>query len=316
MVPKPPWGTDNAHSPSVRRCTEDAAALRVPGTEDGTRYLDASMTSLKEYADSRELALNLTLRELRSRYKRSVLGWTWSLLNPLASVVIYTIVFAGFLKVQAPPGNPSGLDSFVMFLLCGLIPWNFVSGSLTSSLDALVVNGNLIKKVYFPRELVVVSTVGSLLVTFFIELGVLCVVLLILGNMVVPWLPLVLVLVALLAAMMLGVGMMLSVLNVYFRDIKHFVNIALQILFYSAPIVYPPTLVPEHSSILGVDVPVRFLYNLNPLVRFIEAFRSVLYDLRFPRLVTLAYIVVWAVGMLAFGAWVFNRLEPRLAEEV
>jgi ABC-2 type transport system permease protein len=274
------------------------------------------MTTLKEYADSRELVLNLTLRELRSRYKRSILGWTWSLLNPLASVVIYTIVFAGFLSVQAPVGNPSGLDSFVMFLLCGLIPWNFVSGSLSSSLDALVVNGNLIKKVYFPRELIVVSTVGSLLVTLFIELGVLSVILLILGNMVLPWLLLALVLVALLAAMMLGIGMTLSVLNVYFRDVKHFVNIALQMLFYSVPIVYPATLVPEHSDILGIDVPVRFLYNLNPLARFIEAFRNVLYDLRFPRLATFAYIVVWAVVMLALGMWVFGRLEPRLAEEV
>jgi ABC-type polysaccharide/polyol phosphate export permease len=204
----------------------------------------------------------------------------------------------------------------VMFLLCGLIPWNFVSGSLSSSLDALVVNGNLIKKVYFPRELIVVSTVGSLLVTLFIELGVLSVILLILGNMVLPWLLLALVLVALLAAMMLGIGMTLSVLNVYFRDVKHFVNIALQMLFYSVPIVYPATLVPEHSDILGIDVPVRFLYNLNPLARFIEAFRNVLYDLRFPRLATFAYIVVWAVVMLALGMWVFGRLEPRLAEEV
>jgi lipopolysaccharide transport system permease protein len=297
-------------------CQEDPAAAPRRRTGDLNRYLDVGMTSLKDYADSRELVLNLTLRELRSRYKRSVLGWTWSLLNPLASVVVYTIVFAGFLNVQAPAGDPSGLDSFVMFLLCGLIPWNFVSGSLTSSLDALVVNGNLIKKVYFPRELVVVSTIGSLLVTFFIELGVLGVVLLILGNMVLPWLPVVLLLVALLAAMMLGIGMTLSVLNVYFRDVKHFVNIALQILFYSAPIVYPPTLVPKHSDILGIDVPVRFLYNLNPLARFIEAFRNVLYDLRFPRLATLAYIVVWAAGMLALGMWVFGRLEPRLAEEV
>jgi ABC-2 type transport system permease protein len=274
------------------------------------------MTSLKEYADSRELVVNLTLRELRSRYKRSVLGWTWSLLNPLASVVIYTIVFSGFLKVQAPIGDPSGLDSFVMFLLCGLVPWNFVSGCLGTSLDALVTNGNLIKKVYFPRDLIIVSTVGSLLATFFIELGVVCAVLLVLGNMVLPWLPIALLLVVLLAVMLLGMGMALSVLNVYFRDVKHFMSIALQVLFYSCPIVYPPTLVPEHSDILGREIPVRFLYNLNPFARFIEAFRDVLYDLRFPSLATLAYVVVWTLGMLAFGALMFHRFEPRLAEEV
>src|SRR5262249_53866405 len=160
---------------------------------------------------------------------------------------------------------------FVLFLLCALIPWNFVSNTITLSLDTLVGNGNLIKKVYFPRELLVASTVGSLLVTFAIELGVVCVIFLIAGNMVLPWIPLVILFVALLTCMQLGFGLVLSVCNVYFRDVKHFVGIALMALFYSAPIVYPVSLVPKESTILGVDVPVRRLYELNPLVRFIEA---------------------------------------------
>jgi ABC-2 type transport system permease protein len=274
------------------------------------------MTALSEYAGTRELVVNLTLRDLRSKYKKSVLGWTWSLLNPVASVVIYTVVFGVFLKVQPPRGDPSGLKSFVVFLLCALIPWNFVASALTASLDSLVGNANLIKKVYFPRELLVVSTVASLDVTLLIELGVLGVILLLVGNMVIPWIPLVLVLVAMLTGMLLGFGMMLSVWNVYFRDVKHFMSIALMALFYSAPIVYPVTLVPEHKEVLGVDVPVRFLYELNPLVRFIEAFRAVLYDLRFPSLGTMAYLVAWTAGALALGSVVFRRLEPRLAEEV
>ena len=274
------------------------------------------MASLREYVSARELLINLTLRELRSKYKKSVLGWTWSLLNPLSSVVIYTIVCSGFLDVQAPVGDPSGLSSFVFFLLCALIPWNFIAGSISLSLETLVANGNLIKKVYFPRELLVAATIASLLVTFAIELGVVCVILLIAGNMVLPWIPVAMILMALLTCMLLGVGMVLSVTNVYFRDVKHFVNIALQALFYSAPIVYPATLVPVHSTILGVSVPVRFLYNLNPITRFIEAFRDVLYNLRFPSLTTSLYLVGWAAGALAFGLWAFNKLEPRLAEEV
>ena len=211
------------------------------------------MASLQEYVSARELLVNLTLRELRSKYKKSVLGWTWSLLNPLSSVVIYTIVFSGFLHVQAPTGDPSGLQSFVFFLLCALIPWNFVAGSISLSLETLVANGNLIKKVYFPRELLVAATIASLLVTFAIELGVVCVILLIAGNMVLPWIPVAIVLMALLTCTVLGVGLILSVTNVYFRDVKHFVNIALQALFYSAPIVYPATLVPKESTILGRD---------------------------------------------------------------
>ena len=274
------------------------------------------MSALSQYAGTRELVVNLTLRELRSKYKKSVLGWTWSLLNPVASVVIYTIVFSVFLKVDPPRGDPSGLKSFVVFLLCALVPWNFMSSALTLSLDSLVMNANLIKKVYFPRELLVASSIASLDVTLLIELGVLGAILLIVGNMIIPWIPLVLLLVAMLTGMMLGWGMVLAVCNVYFRDVKHFMNIVIMALFYSAPIVYPVTLVPEHREVLGVDVPVRAIYELNPIARFIEAFRAVLYDLRFPSWSTIVYLLAWTVGSLLVGWWVFGKLEPRLAEEV
>ncbi|MBA2326431.1 MAG: ABC transporter permease, partial [Actinobacteria bacterium] len=136
---------------------------------------------MAEYSQARELAVNLTLRELRGRYKRSVLGWTWSLLNPLASVVIYSIVFSFFLKIEPPVGEPSGLHSFVLFLLCGLLPWNFLSSGANAAMGALVGNGNLIKKVYFPREILVGSAVAAHVITLLIELGVLVVVFLIGG---------------------------------------------------------------------------------------------------------------------------------------
>jgi ABC-2 type transport system permease protein len=274
------------------------------------------VTALREYAASRELLINLTLRELRSKYKKSVLGWTWSLLNPVASVAIYTLVFSVFLKIDPPRGVPSGLKSFVLFLLCALVPWNFVSSSLSATLDSIVGNANLIKKVYFPRELLVASTVGSLLVTFCIELGVVAAILLFAGNMVLPWIPVALFLMVLLTVMLLGWGLVLSVCNVYFRDVKHFINIAMQALFYSAPIVYPIRVVPVEKTILGVDVPVLDIYRLNPLVRFIEGFRDVLYNLRMPSLSTLLYLTAWAAGSLLLGLWAFNKLEPRLAEEV
>jgi lipopolysaccharide transport system permease protein len=274
------------------------------------------MTRLAEYANARELTWNLTLRELRGRYKRSVLGWTWSLLNPLSTVLVFSIVFKLFLKVEPPVGDPSGLHNFALFLLCGLIAWNYLAGSISTSMDALVGNRNLIEKVYFPREILVVSTVLSLLVSLLIELGVLAVILLIVGNMVLPWIPVVLVLVAIQTLFVLGVGLMLSVLNVYFRDVKHLMAIVLQALFYSAPIVYPVTLVPEKADLFGWIIPLRTIYNLNPLVTTIDVYRSVLYDLRFPPLGDVAYLLVWSVGLLAAGLWIFNRLDARLAEEV
>jgi ABC-2 type transport system permease protein len=274
------------------------------------------LSRIHEYAGTRELLVNLTLRELRSRYKKSVLGWTWSLLNPVATVAVYSIVFSVFLKIQPPTGDPSGLHSFVLFLLCALIPWNFTANTLTVSLDSLVGNANLVKKVYFPRELLVAANVAALLVTMLIELGVLCAILLAVGNMVVPWLPMLLVLVVLTTLIMYGAGLVLSVFNVYFRDVKHFVGIMLQVLFYSAPIVYPIHLVPKQSEILGVTIPVGFIYRLNPLVEIVESFRSVLYDLRFPPIASVLYLLGWAIGSVAFGMWVFSKLDRRIAEEV
>lgn len=274
------------------------------------------MTRLAELGGSRELLGNLTLRELRGRYKRSVLGWGWSLLNPLTAIFVYWLVFGVFLDIVPPTGEPSGLSSYALFLVCGLLPWNFVQSAVEASPETLISNGNLIKKVYFPREILVIAATTSTLVTLLVELGVLTVLLLIAGNMVLPWLPVLALVVVLEYVLVLGCALLFAMLNVYFRDVKHFVSLALKILFYTVPIVYPVSLVPKHEEVAGWNIPVRQIYELNPLVPLIESFRDVLYDLRFPDLGNLAYVSAWAVGLLAFGWWVFHRLEPRLAEEV
>jgi homopolymeric O-antigen transport system permease protein len=287
-----------------------------PGLESRPRYLCRPMASLSDFAGTRELTLNLTLRELRSRYKRTVLGWTWSLLNPLSALAIYWVVFGYFLKIQPPVGVPSGLHSFALFLLCGLIPWNFFSNGLNAGLGSLVGNGNLIKKVYFPRELLVVSSIASVAVTMLIELGVLAAILLLVGNFVLPWIPVVVVLVAIQAVFVLGIALVLAVGNVYFRDMQHLIAIALQVLFYATPIVYPISYVPDTATILGVQLPLGDLSRLNPLVVFVGAFRDVMYDLRWPPLLDFAYLILWAVALFGLGMWVFARLDRRLAEEV
>jgi ABC-2 type transport system permease protein len=159
-----------------------------------------------------------------------------------------------------------------------------------------------------------VSNVGSLLVTMLVELGVLCVILLLLGNMVLPWIPMLLLLVAVETVFVLGIGLMLSVFNVYFRDVKHFIGIAMQALFYSMPIVYPISVVENAAS--RTSFPLLRLYTLNPLVRMVDAYRAVLYDLRFPALSDVLYFSAWAVALLGVGVVVFRRLDRRLAEEV
>lgn len=270
------------------------------------------MSSLTEMLGRRELFVNLTLRELRSKYKRSVLGWVWSLLNPLATMGIFTVVFAVILRADAPKGEPSGLKSYPLFLLCALLPWNFLSLTITGAMGALLGNANLIKKVWFPRELLVLSSAGACLVSFLVELSVLVIVLLIAGNFVLPWLFVGLVYVALLVLFATGVGLVLGVLNVYFRDVGHVVGIFLQLWFYATPVVYPVSLVPERAA----GLPLRQLFGLNPMTRFAEAFRSVLYDLRFPPLGTTLGLVGVSVTVFVIGLQVFRRFEPRLAEEL
>src|SRR5688572_20659694 len=147
------------------------------------------MSALAELASSRELLANLTARELRGKYKRSVLGWAWSLINPVAMAIVYTAVFSGFLGAQAPVGDPSEIHVFALWLLCGLLPWNFLATGMTLSMSALTVNSNLVKKVWFPREILVVATNLAYLVSLVIELVVLAVALGVLSWQVVLYLP-------------------------------------------------------------------------------------------------------------------------------
>lgn len=274
------------------------------------------MPTISELRSSRELYVNLTLRELRGKYKRSVLGWFWSMLNPLATMAIFSLVFAFFLRIDVPVGDPSGLETFAFFLLCGLLPFNFLSASLTGGMSALVGNANLVKKVWFPRELLVAANTSSAGVGLLIELGVLCAALLVAGNFVIPWMVPALGILALQVVFVFGLALLLSVLNVYFRDLEHLVGIGLQVWFYATPIIYPLSLV-EDALTGERDLDGLFtLYQLNPLARFVEAYRACFYDLRWPELETVGYLVLVSFGMLALGAAVFNRFEPRLAEEL
>jgi ABC-2 type transport system permease protein len=271
------------------------------------------MQKLTELASGRELFINLTLRELRSKYKRSVLGWTWSLLNPLTSMLIYSLVFGFFLRVPPDRGDPSGVSNFAMFLLCGLLPYNFLANGLSGGMNALIGNGNLVKKVYFPREILVAATTASWVVSFLIELAVLGIALLFFGNVVVLWIPLILLLVAVETVFVFGVALMLAGTAVYFRDLQHLLGLFLQVWFYTAPIVYPMNLVQDKLGTSGWKIT---LYNINPLTRFVEAFRDLLYDQRIPPLDHVAYLLALSVGAVAVGLWVFGRFEGRLAEEL
>lgn len=272
---------------------------------------------VREVVSHRELLANLTMRELRGKYKGTLLGWAWSLVNPLASTLIFTVVFSAILRI-IPPVGKDGLQSYALFLLCGLLAWNFLSACINTGMGALVGNGNLIKKTYFPRQLLVVSSVAAGGVTFAIEMLVLVLALSVFGVPPLVFVPLVAVFMVLLGLFGLGLGLMLSVLNVYFRDVAHFVGIFMQIWFYATPIIYPPSLVADAAAGGGWVQRFRIedVYAVNPMVGFVEVFRDLLYVQTLPSAGTVVYLVVVTALVLLLGLAVFSRKQGRLAEEL
>lgn len=276
------------------------------------------MSYLKEVRDSRELLLNLTMREVRGQYKRTVFGQLWSLANPLAQMLIYTFVFGFILRAQPEPGNPSGLNVFALWLMTGLLPWGFFSNVVNQGMGSLVANEGLIQKVYFPRIVLPLSTVGSAAYNWLFEMGVLIVALVLFGSFVWPWLPLLVVVMALLALFASGIGMALSIANVHFRDTQYFVGIILNFWMFLTPIMYPISLIESQSEkigpLLGTNITLLDVYRLNPMGRFVEVFRNLLYDNRMPDLANLAFIVAAALVSFVIGMWIFSKNERGLAE--
>jgi ABC-type polysaccharide/polyol phosphate export permease len=246
-----------------------------------------------------------------------VLGWAWSLVNPLASALIFTAVFSFVLRVPVPIGA-GGLRSYTLFLLCALLPWNFMSAVMTGGMGSLVANGNLIQKTYFPRQVLVISVATAAIVTFAIEMAVLSLLFLPFGSNPLAFVPLVIPYMLLLTLYALGIGLLLSVLNVYFRDIAHFVGLFMQIWFYATPIIYPRSLVDKaienHSWMTTYHI--DLLYASNPMVSFVEAFRDLLYQQQLPSLGQGVYLVVVTFVTVLIGLLAFHRWQGRIAEEL
>jgi len=276
------------------------------------------MTYLQEVWGSRELLFNLTSREVRGKYKRTVFGQLWSLANPLALMLVYTLVFGLLFHIKPAPGNPSGLDVFALWLLCGLLPWMFFANVASSGAGSLVENSNLIQKVSFSRVVLPLSTVGSAAYNWAFEMVVLLIAISIAGGFVLPWIPLILVAMMLLAVFAAGVGLMLAISNVYFRDTQYLLGILLQFWIYLTPIIYPISLVEERSrkigDLAGTGVTVLDIYRLNPMEHFVTLFRELIYDNRLPGGIEWLVCLCWSLAALGIGLLVFRRNERNLAE--
>ncbi|MBB5631920.1 ABC-2 type transport system permease protein [Cryobacterium mesophilum] len=276
------------------------------------------MRGLKELLESRDLLVNLTLRDIRGKYRRTVLGQLWSLANPLAAMLIYTFVFSFILRLQPDRGDPSGLDVFALWLLCGLLPWAFLSNVINQGIASIVGNASLIQKVYFPRIVLPLAAVGAAGFNWLFEMAVLLIALSIVGAFVLPWIPVLLLVMILLAVFATGIALVLATANVYFRDTEYFVTILLQIWMYLTPIIYPVSLMRTASAdlggLFGTSVTVLDIYQLNPMVHFVDVFRQLLYDNRWPDPTDLLVCLVWSVASIAIGLAVFSRNQKKLAE--
>lgn len=269
------------------------------------------MNAVTSVVAARELLWNLTLRELRTKYRRSFLGWAWSMLNPLATVAMYSFVFGVIFDADAPVGANSGLRGFAWFLLCALLPWNFFALINNLGLGSISSNAGLVRRVAFPREVLVFSNVLHACTQFAIELGLLCVILLVLGSPILPWIPVVVLTGVLIAMFASGFALALSSLSVYFRDLSYLWGIVLQLWFFATPVVYA-------ASLIDSKVPdwLQPFLKANPMKLATSVFRDCLYHGQAPNWWGLLAFAGCAVVSLTAGWWIFRKLDRRLAEEV
>jgi ABC-type polysaccharide/polyol phosphate export permease len=259
----------------------------------------------------RGLIGNFAQREIKGKYKGSLLGSTWSLINPLATLAIYSLVFGFIIRFPTPVAGNGELKSFTVYLFSALVVWNFFQSVTASGMGALVSAGPLLRKIYFPPFAPVLGSAGAVLNQTAIEFGLLFVVFLVLGNISWTFL-LVPVLLTMLAAFCLGLGLVLAIANARYRDVSYIVSVLMSLLFYMSPIIYPISLVTD----LYDEHPWLRLYEYNPMTAFIEAFRDVLWHLEVPSLGHMAYLLVLSTVVLAAGWTFFQRKSADVSEEL
>lgn len=259
------------------------------------------LSRLKELYSYRELLYVLTVREIQIRYKQSVLGIAWAVLQPLALMLMFTLIFSVLLKI------PSDDIPYPIFSYSALLFWTFFSGSLNRAIPSLETNAALIKKIYFPREFFPVSNV--LAAGFDLLIGVM----ILIGLMFyyhVPFTVNILYVVPILVIQIiftLGICFFASALNVYYRDVKHALPLLIQLLMYATPIIYPISLVPDR---------LLTLYLLNPMTGIIESYRNILVKGLSPDLSYLGIAAAGSVVLFILGYLYFKRIEMTFADIV
>ncbi|MCR4925241.1 MAG: ABC transporter permease [Clostridiales bacterium] len=258
------------------------------------------MSLLKNLYNYRQMIFSLTHRELRGRYKGSVLGFLWTFLNPLLQMFVYTFVFSIIMR--------SKIEKYYLFLFVALIPWIFFSTCLTAGSGCVLYSGDMVKKIYFPREVLPLSFVTTAFVNMLYCFVVVFAVLIFSGwginFFALLYLPIVLAVEFLLT---LGITLFTSALTVYVRDLQHILSIFALAWQFMTPVMYSSKSVPEKYL---------FLFNLNPMTSVVDSYRSILYYKEIPHVRTLTSAVLFGVFFIVFGEIVFSKLQKGFAEEL
>lgn len=258
------------------------------------------MTNIfKNLYQYRELLKTSVKKEIRGKYKNSFLGVIWSFLNPLLQIAVYAFVFPLILQNKQ--------ENYVIFLCAGLIPWTFFSTAISRSAFTMIENGNIIKKVYFPREILPISLVTSEAVNFLIATIIILAFVVLSGLGVTQYIifyPIVLIAQYLI---ILAISFIVSSITVYFRDLQHFIGVALQLLFYATPIVYAAESIPANFA---------WILKVNPMSYIIEGYRAIFYNQTMPDLTAIGILIVIAIFACVIGYAIFSKLQKGFAEEL
>lgn len=259
----------------------------------------------------RDLLWLLTLRDLKVRYRNSVLGVAWSWMNPMLMMTVFTVVFTVMSR------GPASLPHFHAFVLVGILAWNAFSTAVLGAADSVVANAALVRKVYFPREVLPLAVVLSSMINFLISLPIYFAIAWLSGLRPTPWLALLPLPLLAHGMFTAGVALVVAALNVFYRDTGHILQVLMLAWFFLTPIFYPISILPRSKVILGVTVDVwLWTRRLNPMASIIASYHDLLYYGTYTAPDFLLRTLLTAALALAAGYAVFRRLSPRFAEEI
>ena len=268
------------------------------------------ISNLKQLYKCRVLIQNLISRELKARYRGTILGFVWSFINPLLLMSIYTVVF-GFIIRPRDPAFGESPWLYALFLFCGVLPWVWFTSSSLESANVLMIHGNLIKKILFPAEILPIVTITSNLIHFSLGLPILFIFIPLFGKHFTPYILFLPVVVFVQYVFTLAFNLMISSLTVHFRDIKDILANWLTFWFFATPIIYPMTFGTIQNS-----APLRLMLNLNPMTHIIQGYQYCLFYGGLFHWKRLGITFLVSLVFFAVGYMIFDRLRDYFAEEV